>query len=75
MPEVQARRMLSGRIGAFSVLAPVGSFAGKGTLRVLRVTTCHGEVACHPEVSKDPEVTRGEQLELTCGYESYERIN
>lgn len=37
MPEVEARRALSGRIGAFSVLAPVGSFAGKGTLRVLRV--------------------------------------
>jgi hypothetical protein len=37
MPEVQARRRLHGRVGAFSVLAPVGSFAGKGTLRVLRV--------------------------------------
>jgi len=37
MPEVEARRVLSGRIGAFSVLAPVGSFAGKGVLRVLRV--------------------------------------
>jgi hypothetical protein len=37
MPEVEARRALSGRIGAFSVLAPVGSFAGRGTLRVLRV--------------------------------------
>jgi hypothetical protein len=37
MPEVGARRRLRGRVGAFSVLAPVGSFAGKGTLRVLRV--------------------------------------
>lgn len=37
MPEAEARRALSGRIGAFSVLAPVGAFAGKGTLRVLRL--------------------------------------
>ena len=66
MPEVEARRALSGRIAAFSVLAPVGSFAGKGTLRVLRVT------ARRPEVSKDPEVTKGDSIELTCGYESYE---
>ena len=37
MPETQARRELRGRVGAFSVLAPVGSFAGRGALRVLRV--------------------------------------
>jgi hypothetical protein len=43
MPEVEARRALSGRIGAFSVLAPVGSFAGKGTLRVLRVRAAQDE--------------------------------
>ena len=54
MPEVEARRALSGRISAFSVLAPVGSYAGKGVLRVLRVRGVHDE-----------------QVELTCGYESY----
>jgi len=78
MPEVEARRALSGRIGAFSVLAPVGPFAGKGILRVLRV-----RALCHPEVSKDPEVTLrhgsgqapGETIELICGYESYGRIS
>jgi hypothetical protein len=58
MPEVEARRALSGRISAFSVLAPVGSFAGKGVLRVLRVRTAPDE-----------------QIELTCGYESYEFLS
>jgi hypothetical protein len=43
MPEVEARRALSGRIGAFSVLAPVGSYAGKGVLRVLRVRSAQDE--------------------------------
>ena len=70
MPEVEARRALSGRIGAFSVLAPVGAYAGKGTLRVLRA-----RAICHPEESKDPEVTKGDPVELTCGYESYEPIS
>jgi hypothetical protein len=37
MSEVEARRALSGQSIAFSVLAPVGSYAGRGTLRVLRV--------------------------------------
>ncbi len=59
MPEVQARRHLRGRVGAMSVLAPVGSFAGKGVLRVLRVR------------AQDGAATQG-PLELTCGYESYE---
>jgi len=64
MPEVEARRALSGRVGAFSVLAPLGSYAGKGALRVLRVRG----MRCHPEESKD------ERIELTCGYESYEPV-
>jgi hypothetical protein len=38
MPETEARRRLNGRVAAFSVLAPVGSFAGKGALRVLRAS-------------------------------------
>ncbi len=62
MPEVQARRRLRGRIRALSVLAPVGSFAGKGTLRVLRVLAQDG-------AGDDA------RLELMCGYESYERVN
>ncbi len=60
MPEVEARRALSGRIAAFSVLAPVGSYAGKGTLRVLCV--------------REPEPVEG-CIELICGYESYESVN
>ena len=62
MPEVQARRYLRGRIAALSVLAPVGSFAGRGALRVLRVLA-QGDAGDEA------------RLELTCGYESYERVN
>lgn len=36
MAEVDARRALCGHSLAFSVLAPVGAFAGRGVLRVLR---------------------------------------
>jgi hypothetical protein len=36
MPEVDARRALRDRSIAFSVLAPVGAYAGRGVLRVLR---------------------------------------
>ncbi len=38
MPEVHARAALAGRRVRFSVLAPVGSWLGIGTLRVLRAT-------------------------------------
>ncbi len=63
MPEVQARRHLRGRVGTLSVLAPVGAFAGKGTLRVLRV-------------SFDELRTGSDQnIALVCGYDSYERVN
>lgn len=37
MPETHARRALSGRELSFTVLAPLGSWLGRGTLRVLRV--------------------------------------
>ena len=37
MPETRARRALSGRELSFSVLAPLGAWLGRGTLRVLRV--------------------------------------
>lgn len=39
MPEVDARAALDGRAVHFSVLAPVGAWAGRGTLRVLRART------------------------------------
>ncbi|HEX5275404.1 MAG TPA: hypothetical protein VFW34_09010 [Candidatus Rubrimentiphilum sp.] len=61
MPEVHARRHLRGRVAVLSVLAPVGPFAGKGALRVLRVLA-HGEAGDEA------------RLEVTCGYESYERV-
>jgi hypothetical protein len=62
MPEVQARRHLRGRVAALSVLAPVGPFAGRGALRVLRVCAQAGA---------------GDEagLELVCGYEAYVRVN
>ena len=37
MPEVDARRVLSGRALSFRLLAPVSPSAGVGRLRVLRV--------------------------------------
>ncbi|MGZ3504154.1 MAG: hypothetical protein ACXVAG_02015 [Vulcanimicrobiaceae bacterium] len=44
MPEVDARRALSGRALVFSVLAPVGAYLGRGTLRVLRVREQHESI-------------------------------
>lgn len=61
MPEVDARRALAGRPIAFSVLAPVGAYAGRGTLRVLRVR---------------PGKAQGDSgVELICGYEAYDRLS
>ena len=37
LPETQARRALRGQRVVLRVLAPVGSYAGAGTLRVLRL--------------------------------------
>jgi hypothetical protein len=37
MPEIDARRALGGKNVSFSVLAPVGAYAGQGVLRVLRL--------------------------------------
>jgi hypothetical protein len=42
MPETQARRALSGQKMLLRVLAPVGAYAGCGTLRVLRMRP-HGD--------------------------------
>ncbi|MBV8147821.1 MAG: hypothetical protein JO092_01875 [Candidatus Eremiobacteraeota bacterium] len=56
--EVDARRSLSDRALRLVVLAPRGSWIGRGALRVLRVRT-------HED----------ESIELTAGYESYERTH
>lgn len=58
LPEVDARRALSGHDVMLRVLAPVGHYAGRGTLRVLRV---------RPMTKGD-----GRGVELVCGYEAYE---
>ena len=42
MPETHARRVLNGRNLSFSVIAPLGSWLGRGTLRVLRVREAGG---------------------------------
>jgi len=60
MPEVQARRVLAGRTVRFVVLSPLGPFAGRGTLRVLRARPNSSDDSC---------------VELVCGYESYERLD
>lgn len=56
MPETQARRALRDRLLRLRVLAPVGAYAGCGTLRVLRAK---------------PLGDTGD-VELVCGYEAYE---
>lgn len=61
MPEVDARRVLSGRALSFVLLAPVSPSLGVGRLRVLRVK---------PSASDEDA-----GFELVCGYESYERID
>ena len=58
LPEVQARRALAGRSVRLRILAPLGPFAGRGTLRVLRGRPLPGD----------------ELVELVCGYESYEPL-
>lgn len=62
MPEVLARAALRGRRVRFSVLAPVGAYAGVGTLRVLRASAHQAVGSAAPEE---------EVIELVCGYESY----
>jgi hypothetical protein len=44
MPEVDARRALRDRAIVLSVLAPVGAYAGRGVLRVLRAQPLHDRV-------------------------------
>jgi hypothetical protein len=58
MPETDARRALADRRLALRVLAPVGAYAGVGTLRVLRARP----------------IPENDAVELVCGYEAYDRI-
>ena len=60
MPEVDARRALAGQAVSLRVLAPVGHYAGRGALRVLRV---------RPFEREERPV-----IELVCGYEAYEPL-
>ena len=57
MPEPDARRALAGQAVTLRVLAPVGAYAGRGTLRVLRV--------------KAQPSGADAVIELVCGYEAY----
>lgn len=62
VPEVLARRELAGRALRLHVLRPPYPALGVGTLRVLRI---RNDVA-------DPS---SQALELTVGYERYERLD
>jgi hypothetical protein len=64
MPEVDARRALSGQTIVLRVLAPVGAYAGRGTLRVLRARPAAAVREAHHD----------EVVELVCGYEAYDRM-
>lgn len=64
LPEVHARRALRGRSIRLRILAPLGPFAGRGALRVLRGLPFAGPAA---GAGKDG-------IELVCGYESYEPL-
>jgi hypothetical protein len=44
MPEMQARAALSGRRLRVRVVAPIGSWLGAGTLRVLRASEREGTI-------------------------------
>ncbi len=64
MPEVDARRALAGQALVFSLLAPVGAYAGCGALRVLRARP----------VSLPAGDESAARVELVCGYESYRAL-
>ena len=61
MPETQARKALAGKSLRLRVLAPLGPFAGRGVMRVLR---------CRPSTGSEVNSEK-EFIELVCGYESY----
>ncbi len=65
MPETAARRALAGQPVVFRVLAPVGAYAGRGVLRVLRARPS-------TTTQSTADTTR---IELVCGYESYDRLD
>jgi hypothetical protein len=64
MPETDARRALADCRVRLRVLAPVGAYAGRGTLRVLRVRSLDRG-----------DGKQAERLELVCGYEAYEAVD
>jgi hypothetical protein len=64
LPEVEARRILRDSRIRLQVLAPYGSWTGRGTLRVLRLKT--NVLGQGQDESGDAEV------ELIVGYESYQ---
>ena len=61
MPEVEARRALGDRRIHLKVLVPYGASAGRGVLRVLRMTL---QPAQHDMADA--------QVEMIVGYEAYE---
>lgn len=65
MPETLARRALRGQNVLLRVLGPVGAYAGRGVLRVLRLRPA-GDA---------PSTGSGQAIELVCGYESYEPLD
>jgi hypothetical protein len=74
LPEVQARRLLGDRRIRLHVLAPYGSWTGRGTLRVLRMTVRPSSAPC---ARAQDEIARGDSVEsddveLVAGYESYQ---
>jgi hypothetical protein len=58
IPDVEARFALRGRSLRYVVLAPYGTWLGRGRLRVLRMRSL--------------ESAEGEAIELILGYDSYE---
>lgn len=70
MPELDARRALRDRPVSLSVLAPVGSYAGRGVLRVLRARPIEEriELVCGYESYErfdDPAAGSGPKLSVT----------
>ena len=61
MPEVDARKALAGQPLTFCVLSPVGHYAGRGVLRVLRVRPRDGriELVCGYEAYEPLRAAQG----------------
>ncbi len=59
MRDVEARYALRGKALRYTVLSPVGTWLGKGALRVLRVR-------------EESNAEQGEYVDLVLGYDTYE---